>query len=569
MRTPKGIGGVTVIDQAYYVNLERLTNAMTSFDGIDLKHVNLILTELCSILRACKGVTEFFDSKELELTGKGEKYVCYDNGAASDTFLKIQTEFPGGLTARCMVYHESGTDPWTELEQSRLNTIMHMMLGFLSRNRLDHLADNLSMRDDAGYKTIRYYMRTVSRMGQEKLVHHAAIRFNLKHFSIINQEIGRQYSDEVMHKYVDILEEISGEDGVVCRLGGDNFIALCDQDYLGTVLSHLEGAPVFYGENNERVIVSATAGVFNMDENYVYRGPDDIIERITMAFNVSKNGTKGEIVFANADLEADRENSMRVKKLFPQAMKNDEIQIYYQPKINVQNNMLVGAEALSRWFQEGNLMLPDSYIPVLEQSMDICRLDFYVLERVCRDISRWISEGRQVVRVSVNMSRRHLIEDDLSDRILDIIDMYDVPHEYIEIELTETTTDVEFRRLKNIVTVLQDAGVFTAVDDFGVGYSSLNLIRDIPWDVIKVDKNFVPIESGINTNTRTIMFKNVVNMVREMGRDCVAEGVETKEQVKILRENGCGVAQGFFYDRPLPVTEFEKRLDQKYYPDID
>ena len=212
-------------------------------------------------------------------------------------------------------------------------------------------------------------------------------------------------------------------------------------------------------------------------------------------------------------------------------------------------------------------MLPADFIPVLEQSMDICKLDFHVLEQVCRDLRRWLDEGKPTVRISVNFSRRHLMDMDVLDHILAVVDRYRVPHHLLEIELTETTTDVEFKSLKRVVTGLQDAGIYTSVDDFGVGYSSLNMIRDIPWNTLKVDKNILPLNEKTGQNRLNIMFRHVVNMAREIGITCVAEGVETSEQVDILRRNGCDIAQGFYYDKPLPIRDFEKRMAQQAYPD--
>ena len=205
------------------------------------------------------------------------------------------------------------------------------------------------------------------------------------------------------------------------------------------------------------------------------------------------------------------------------------------------------------------------FIPILEQTSDICKLDFYMLDLVCCDIRRWLDEGRKAIRVSINLSRKHMMDHRLLDTIMTIIDRHNVPHEYIEIELTETTTDVEFRDLRRVVGGLQDNNICTSVDDFGMGYSSLNLIRVIPWNVLKVDRSFLPLDSEGPDNIRSIMFKHVVSMAKELGLECIVEGVETTAQLGILRENSCELAQGFLFDCPLPVDEFEKRLDMKKY----
>ncbi len=142
---------------------------------------------------------------------------------------------------------------------------------------------------------------------------------------------------------------------------------------------------------------------------------------------------------------------------------------------------------------------------------------------------------------------------------MEVIDQYDIPHRFIEIELTETTTDVEFKDLKKLVNNLQNAGIGTSVDDFGIGYSSLNLIKQIPWDVLKLDKSIVP-ASGEDIERGTRLFGHIVAMAHEIGLKCIAEGVETTDQLKIMKAYGCRYVQGYVFDKPMPVDEFEKRL---------
>ena len=206
-------------------------------------------------------------------------------------------------------------------------------------------------------------------------------------------------------------------------------------------------------------------------------------------------------------------------------------------------------------------MPPGDFIPVLEGSKAICTLDFYMLEHVCRDIRRWLDEGREVVKVSVNLSRLHLGDTDLLESILSIIDKYSVPHHYIEIELTETTTDVDYKELKKIVYGLREQDISTSVDDFGVGYSSLNLIREMPWSVLKIDKSFLPTHEENQDLSKVKMLRHIITMSQDLGLECIVEGVETAEQVKLLKDCKCFLAQGYYFDRPLPVKEFELKLE--------
>ena len=260
-----------------------------------------------------------------------------------------------------------------------------------------------------------------------------------------------------------------------------------------------------------------------------------------------------------------RERELHIREIFPKAIKDGEFHVFYQPKVDVTWGKLVGAEALCRWFHDGKIVPPLDFIPVLEMSTDICKLDYKMLEMVCMDLRRWIDSGKKVVRVSVNFSRKNLSDEHLLENILKIVDKYEIPHEFIEVELTETTTDVAFRDLRRVVTGLEEAGIATSVDDFGIGYSSLTLLQDIPWKVLKIDRSFLPTDEEKVVSKNHLMFKHVVSMAREIGLECVTAGVETKKQVMILRKNHCHTAQGFFFDKPMPVEEFETRLDKPMY----
>ena len=163
--------------------------------------------------------------------------------------------------------------------------------------------------------------------------------------------------------------------------------------------------------------------------------------------------------------------------------------------------------------------------------------------------------------MSVNLSRVHMGDPALLEHILGIIDGYRIPHQYIEIELTETTTEVDYFELKKLVSGLRDSGIFTSVDDFGVGYSSMNLLRELPWNVIKIDRSFMPVgDNSQEDEKRKVMLKSVIGMTQALGLKCIAEGVETVDQIIFLKKYGCYYVQGYYFDKPLPVSEFETRL---------
>ncbi|MBR6443442.1 MAG: EAL domain-containing protein [Clostridia bacterium] len=547
--------------------LEDLTDAITDLDNFDIAKTYDILREMCVAFRVCKGVTEYYSSEEAERKGDGVVLTCYDSGEEAAEVMTCRTVLSDVMVADCKAFRAKNSDPWSEKERKRIEMIQRLILNVLGRLRATGMVEQATLFDDAGYSNNRFLVATVDQIGNSGLIgQYALARFNLRHFSLINRQLGRDICDQVLRRYIDKVEETISPDGIVSRLGGDNFVAVFKKEKLNQVLPYFEGVQIpFNGDEEGRVLISSRAGIFVVPDNYYFLHSGDVMDRITSAYNAAWRGESGDIVFASDQMMEEKEKFMRTRALFPISLKNHDFLVYYQPKIDLRTSCLTGAEALSRWYRNGSLIMPADYIPDLEQTMDICRLDFYVLDQVCQDLRRWLDQGRQAVRVSVNFSRRHLINPDLLSQILEVIDRYQVPHEYIEIELTETITDVEFRDLKRVTRGLQEAGIYTSVDDFGIGYSSLNLIREIPWNILKVDKNFLPVSENSDKDKQNIMFRHVVSMAKEIGLICVAEGVETQEQVNILRKCGCDIAQGFFYDKPLPVREFENRLDTRKY----
>ncbi|SHM23073.1 putative bifunctional diguanylate cyclase/phosphodiesterase [Ruminococcus flavefaciens] len=551
----------------YYSLFDKLLISMTNLEGFDLELIKKALAELCEFFKISKGITEFYQSPSNEKIHRGDIFVGYDNGEEGVEIISRRIVTQTGAVVKCSVYRSDKLPPLTDDEYHRVDIVMRTVLSFISRHRLQGAVEKFAFYDEFGYRNVRYFIRYLEQLNErEMLIGSTAIYYNLRHFTLVNREIGRSNGDIVMRNYFSMMEKLIGDSGIVCHVGGDNFVAVFEDEILDDVLAMLKGAPVVYdSENQKRIMVSASTGVFRMKDDFVFEAPGDVMDRIMTSSQAAKMGGKDSIVFFDDKMEIDKEKRMKIQQMFPLAIKNEEFKVFYQPKIDIETGELVGAEALCRWFKDGRIVPPMDFIPVLEYNTDICKLDFYMLDHVCKDIRRWLDEGRKVVRVSVNLSRKHMMDVDLLDHIIKIVDKNNVPHKYIEIELTETTTDVEFRDLKRVVSGLQQAGICTSVDDFGMGYSSLNLIREVPWNVLKVDRSFLPLDDENSQSTRSVMFKYVVGMAKELGLECIAEGVETKKQVEILKNNKCLFAQGFFFDKPLPLDEFEHRLKDHNY----
>ena len=429
---------------------------------------------------------------------------------------------------------------------------------------LREMANKISFRADfIDVYNLNFFFKTIDeKIAAGELEEYAACRFDMKRFSVVNHQFGREGGTKILKKFIAGLQNGLKEDGYVCRIQGDTFTILFLKKRMPYVVKYLSGTLIELGlKDKKKAMLTTYAGYYEIVGK---KTAEEIMDRIGMAWNMAKHVKRVPYVFFDEKLMQSVENEKWVESVFEEALRNEEFMVYYQPKVTLKNYRLNGAEALCRWKHNGEMILPYRFIPVLEQSNMICELDFYVLEHVCRDLKRWKEEGKNLVKVSVNLSRVHLGDMDLVEHVLENVDKYDVPHGYIELELTETTTDVDFRELKQIVIAFRTQGFSVAVDDFGVGYSSLNLIREMPWKVLKIDKSFLPEgeEDGEEDIQKKIMLKHIIGMAQNLGLECIAEGVETVEQVTILKENNCYNAQGYLFDKPLPVNEFEERLER-------
>ena len=558
------------MDTAKYLTaLENVIHKMHQLPNAEPEQNFEMLAAFCDILRLGKVEAAVYENEVSEHLGSPATTCFYDCGKARESgYISERITAVDEMVIVYRVYPIEGEAEWTDEERERIHTFIALLSTVSGKSRLVKLAYRMTYYDsELGMYNLKQFMKQahiLCKTGQ--IAQFTAVRFNLKHFSVVNQNVGRETGTLVMKKFVGFVDAISADkDELTCRVGGDNFLTLIKNEKLPSVLDILNGTDVIYDEKlDEHIFVSATVGVYMIRDADSSMLPTDIMDRVSLAFQAAKNSSQTDIVYFDTALLTRSKHNNDISTLFPKALEEGEFLVYYQPKIAIDGGHIAGAEALCRWMHDGRLVPPGEFIPVLEQGLDICKLDFYMLDTVCKDIRRWLDNGKNAVRVSVNFSRRHLSDRNLLEHIIQIVDRNHVPHEYLEIELTETTTDVEFKDLKRTIKGLQQSGISTSVDDFGIGYSSLNLIKEIPWDVLKLDRTLLPDKGDENPVQKSVMFKYVVAMAQEMGLECIAEGVETAEQVQLLADNKCNLAQGFYFDRPLPVKEFETRFDKKY-----
>lgn len=252
-----------------------------------------------------------------------------------------------------------------------------------------------------------------------------------------------------------------------------------------------------------------------------------------------------------------------MEDLKEEALKNKEFIVYYQPKIDLRDNCICGAEALVRWLRpQIGLIPPNKFIPTFEEDGFIIQLDLYVLEQVCHFLREKINAGYEVFPISVNFSRAHFKTNLLPERLLQLTQKYNIKPELIQVEITESAFVDNDKYFKPILKQILDKGFSLAMDDFGSGLSSLNLLCDLPFKTLKIDKDFF--HSNTTHKKERIIISSIVHMASELNMDVICEGVETKEQSDFLKSIGCYSCQGYYYSRPLPEDLFvQQYLQQK------
>ena len=363
----------------------------------------------------------------------------------------------------------------------------------------------------------------------------------------------------MLRKYYQIGKKWLLPDEELARLGGDNFFALIRKERKQQYMDFISCIPITVqldNKKNKTFEIISRAGIYEIEAGDTMT---DVLGRSSSALNVAKVSVSHDMIFFRPNMLEKIIHDKKISNSLPHALENREFIVFYQPKVNIQDYSLCGGEALVRWQRNGTFVPPIDFIPVLEQEGSICALDFYVLDAVCRDIRNWIDSGIEPTKISVNFSKIHLHNNNLSKDIKDVLDRYRIDSKYIEIELTETSGYEDYNALIRFINKMHEYGISISIDDFGTGYSSLNLLKNLRIDIIKLDKSFID-NLDENNKSDVIVIKAIIDMANALGMQTIAEGVETIEQARFLEKLNCDMIQGYLFDRPLPHDEFVQRL---------
>jgi len=320
--------------------------------------------------------------------------------------------------------------------------------------------------------------------------------------------------------------------------------------------------------NNMEQLKQRIDSIFNCTQNkkvelkmgiYLIKDCDVDFEDICAYTNIAKmNIVEGErFAFYSKRMHQEELKKIKLEDDIRNGITNKEFKAWFQPKYGADGKTIVGAEALVRWYKYGTIISPYVFIPVCETCGLIKEIDELVLEDVCQNLRKWMKEKKEVIPISVNLSRNYLDKENLIDRLESIINAYCIPKKLIQFEVTESCLVENEKKLKEIIDILHNRGFEVLLDDFGVGYSSIKTIADMKFDVLKIDKSFI---DGIGEKRWEDIIEYTISLSERLKMRVIAEGIETKEQYEFLLNCNCQAFQGYYFNKPMDANEFSKLL---------
>ncbi|WP_133964971.1 putative bifunctional diguanylate cyclase/phosphodiesterase [Eubacterium limosum] len=380
------------------------------------------------------------------------------------------------------------------------------------------------------------------------------INMDIDDFKYINDLYGYQMGDSIL-KIIGVgLSVMFAGDELCARVSANNFMILARKrenideevrDYLNRLI---------YEKMKFLEKLSYSFGIYKVEEGE--GSVEAMIDKATFAHKTAKNGKSATTVWYDITLLEQLTRETKLTKAMDKALEMEEFKVYLQPKVDISSGGVIGAEALVRWIsKEQGFLPPDAFISLFESNGFITKLDFYMLEKVCILLRRTLDDPEKIaLPISVNFSRVTVRQMDFVRQFQRIIESYNIPPCYIEAEVTESAFGTNSERVVKTMETLQKNGYLIVMDDFGAGYSSLNLLMSLPIDVLKLDKEFLL--EGTSVKRAQIIIKNIVEMAGLLGIQVVCEGVETEEHLQFLKKIGCEIGQGYYFSRPLPVSVF-------------
>lgn len=390
---------------------------------------------------------------------------------------------------------------------------------------------------------------------------HFMVAIDIEHFKLFNEWYGEEEGDRFLIKIGNHLKAAEQSyDTVAGYMGGDDFVIILPADL--SILKGLEDEINDYARQYKGNAGFLPAfGICRIED--LSLPVSMIYDRAAIALNSVKGNYTKRIGWYDPGMKQKMENDQVLLSEIQRALEKREFIFYAQPQCNMLTGKIIGLESLVRWRHPVRGMVsPGDFIPLLEKNGFITYLDLYIWEMVCRQLSIWTKRGRRLVPISVNMSRMDIYAIDVVAKFKELVDRYEIDPKFLEIEITESAYAEDYDLIRKVVEDLRKAGFPVFMDDFGSGYSSLNMLKDVNVDVIKIDTKFLDMNENSRSRGMGIL-ETIVRMARVMQLKVIAEGVEEKEQVDFLINIGCIYGQGYYYYKPLTIAEVDLLLTEE------
>lgn len=415
---------------------------------------------------------------------------------------------------------------------------------------------------------IRSFMRRAKKFIKEISPNeYYMVAIDMAHFRLFNKFYGRDVGDKLLICMADCIRRVQEEyGGIAGHFNADDFCIIMParMDLVERIRDEItEGV----NQWNDMSGFLPMIGVYEMDDLTV--PPEVMYDHATMALSKVSEIHSERIYIYDPKMERKLEEDWKLLLEIRDALLNDEFTFFAQPQCDISTGKIVGAESLVRWnHSTKGLVSPGVFIPVLEKTGFVPNLDRIVWKKVCQWLRSWIDRGYQPVPISINISRIDILSMDVTEYLLGLLRTYDLPAKYIKAEITESAYAGEDKKVNDTVKRLRDEGFLVMMDDFGSGYSSLNMLKSIPVDVLKIDMCFLEMEADEEQKGISIL-ESVVNMARLLDIPIIVEGVETQQHENFLWSMGCRYTQGYYYYRPMPIDQFETLLADERKLDFD
>lgn len=486
---------------------------------------------------------------------------------------KIQEGLQKEKVAECefRINHVDGSHPWIHFRAERVQNfsgrdIIVAVLLDVTRNKnaekeardLASKFKYLSEHDELTglYNRPAFYKKTTELLKANQGKAYVMIRWDAEHFKLVNEMSGYEKGNQILLKATELIAKFLQGKGVAGRFGADHFITCFPLDMLDMQSSH--------GRINEELKLmnldcelKVYAGIYVIQD--IFEPVDIMCDKATLALVSVKGKYQEFYAFYTTEMLNNMLKEQEVKNEMKAALTEEQFKIYIQPKFDLSTGKVIGGEALVRWIhpQKGEIY-PGEFIPFFEKCGFVYNMDQYIWEHVVAYLKESFQAGKRVLPLSINVSRADFYRENLYEYFTKLMQSYSLPYKYLELEVTESAYSVNEDIIYDTLEQLQGDGFCILIDDFGSGYSSFNMMKEAPVDLLKLDMIFL---QGIDKNGRgKTIVKHIVSLSKELSIPVIAEGVETQEQVDFLREIGCDFAQGYFYSKPVPLEEYDRMV---------